>query len=217
MSQIKDDFTNTQYSMLQKAYDHFNKHLFEGELPNVLITLQRKNRCAGYFAPERFIHRGSGEVVHEIGLNPDTFLENVSVQVLLSTLVHEQCHLWQEEHGKKKSRKGYHNREWADKMEEIGLMPSNTGAPGGARTGQNMDDYIIEGGPFEWVCEDFLMCNDAFLFFSILRMTLIKAQPKKSKILYECHDCGQKAWAKPGAKLMCGECEVILEAEEDHE
>ena len=33
-------------------------------------------------------------------------------------------------------------------MQEIGLMPSNTGQPGGGKTGQQMTHYVIEDGPF---------------------------------------------------------------------
>jgi hypothetical protein len=49
---------------------------------------------------------------------------------VLSTLVHEQAHLWQHHFGKP-GRGRYHNREWAAKMVEIGLIPSATGEPGG--------------------------------------------------------------------------------------
>lgn len=34
-------------------------------------------------------------------------------------------------------------------MEAIGLMPSETGQPGGKRTGQAMGDYVIAGGLFD--------------------------------------------------------------------
>jgi len=56
-------------------------------------------------------------------------------------------HCWQYCHGTP-SRRHYHNREWARKMESIGLMPSSTGLPGGATTGQVMSDYIIDSGRF---------------------------------------------------------------------
>lgn len=39
---------------LQAAFDHFNRLLFEGELPPCLITLQRKANCYGYFSHKRF-------------------------------------------------------------------------------------------------------------------------------------------------------------------
>jgi hypothetical protein len=37
-------------------------------------------------------------------------------------------------------------------MEAIGLMPSSTGQPGGARTGERVADYAIEGSAFVRAC-----------------------------------------------------------------
>ena len=34
-------------------------------------------------------------------------------------------------------------------METLGLIPSDTGRPGGKRTGQIMGHYVSDGGPFE--------------------------------------------------------------------
>ncbi len=61
-------------------------------------------------------------------------------------MIHEQCHVWQYHFGTP-SRKSYHDREWASKMESLGLIPSSTGHPGGHKTGQKMNDYLLAGGP----------------------------------------------------------------------
>jgi predicted SprT family Zn-dependent metalloprotease len=139
------------YSELQQAYDFFNNKLFNGELPKCLITMQRKNNSRGYFSSNRFV-AGDGTTMDELALNP-TFFGIRSIPETLSTLVHEQCHVWQQHFGKI-SRNGYHNKEWGDKMESIGLMPSATGLPDGARVGQAMTHYIIDGGLFEQACMD---------------------------------------------------------------
>lgn len=76
----------------------------------------------------------------------------------MQTLVHEQCHLYQQWFGKA-GRGRYHNKEWADLMESIGLMPSSTGKEGGKRTGDRMSDYPIEGGRFLAAC-DLLFSNE---------------------------------------------------------
>ena len=60
-------------------------------------------------------------------------------------MIHEQCHVWQYHFGTP-SRRSYHDREWASKMESLGLIPSSTGFPGGNKTGQKMDDYLLAGG-----------------------------------------------------------------------
>ena len=116
--------TPATYHQLQTAYDWFNENLFEQALPDCLITLQRKSRAMGYYSPQRWTN-AHGEKTDEIALNP-AYFANHSLKELLQTLVHEMCHQWQQHFGKP-SRNGYHNRQWADKMESVGLMPSSTG------------------------------------------------------------------------------------------
>jgi hypothetical protein len=57
---------------LQTAYDHFNEKLFAGELPPVMITLNRKRNARGYFHAEQFRHRDDDSPMHEIAITPDT-------------------------------------------------------------------------------------------------------------------------------------------------
>jgi len=135
--------TAQNYAELQTAYDHFNQALFDGALPTCLITLQREKRTCGYFSSQRFADL-DGRTTDEIALNPAYFAVVPLVETM-QTLVHEMAHLWQSHFGSP-GRSRYHNGEWADKMEAIGLMPSSTGKPGGRRTGDRMADYAIEGG-----------------------------------------------------------------------
>lgn len=137
--------TAEMYESLQMAFDHFNRRLFGNQLPKVILTVQRKKGVMGYFAPDRWGNLG-GEQCHEISINP-SYIANCRLIEVMQTLVHEMVHCWQHCFGNP-GRNYYHNREWAVKMIEIGLMPSSTGEPGGAVTGQQMGDYIIEGGLF---------------------------------------------------------------------
>jgi predicted SprT family Zn-dependent metalloprotease len=142
--------TSETYSELQLAYETFNAELFDGTLPDSLITLQREKATCGYFSRARFGNRAGAES-DEIALNPSYF-GVVPVVEVMQTLVHEMCHAWQAHHGKP-GRNRYHNEEWATQMERIGLMPSDTGQPGGKRTGDKMADYPIAGGRFLRACE----------------------------------------------------------------
>jgi predicted SprT family Zn-dependent metalloprotease len=112
----------------------------------VLVTLQRHAKTRGYFSPERFHGRTGKTAVHELALNPDGFTGRTD-EMVLSTLAHEMAHVWQQTHGKR-PRRGYHNRQWASKMKEIGLQPSSTGEPGEKETGQTVSHYSIPGGRF---------------------------------------------------------------------
>lgn len=143
--------TEEIYNELRQAYKFFNEKLFGNELPGCIFTLQRKQNTFGYFSNSRFIRRDASGKADEIALNP-AFFAFRSVEKTLSTLAHEMVHQWQRHFGKP-TRSGYHNKEWSAKMEEIGLMPSDTGEPGGKRLGQQMTHYIIDGGLFQAVCK----------------------------------------------------------------
>ncbi len=137
--------TSELYESLQTAYEHFNKELFGSHLVKVIFTVQRQKGVMGYFAPERWGNL-KGVKCHEIAINP-SYIANARLIEVMQTLVHEMVHCWQHCFGKP-GRTYYHNKEWANKMIEIGLMPSSTGEPGGKITGQHMSDYIIRGGRF---------------------------------------------------------------------
>jgi hypothetical protein len=147
------------YVQLQRASDHFNQMLFDGSLPEPILTVQRAQGAAGYFSSNRWAHV-DGRQVHEIALNP-VYFANSSLLQVFQTIAHEQCHLWQHTYGRP-SRPGYHNVEWAAKMTEIGLTPSSTGKPGGSKTGQKMSDYPAARGRFVATCVELL--ESGFVF-----------------------------------------------------
>lgn len=112
--------TAETYTGLDRAFDHFNKALFEERLPPVVFTLTRKRNTHGYFWAEQFAHRADGDTTHEIALNPNTMSRDL--KDVLSTLVHEMTHLEQQEFGKP-SKNGHHNKEWVKLMERVGTDP----------------------------------------------------------------------------------------------
>lgn len=112
---------------------------------------------------------------------------------------------------------GYHNKEWGRKMHEIGLAPSSTGAPGGKETGQRVSHYIVDGGRFALAFTRLEAQGVADLFVERWsedeKARKAKADKNKSKTPFVCPGCDQKAWAKPTARLICGECETDMECE----
>ena len=211
--------THRTYTSLDAAYDHFNRELFAGQLPPCLITMQRHKGAYGYFSGGRFASVDNPQdVTDEIALNPAHFAGRSATKTL-STLVHEMAHLWQHHFGKP-SRTGYHNREWAAKMHEIGLIPSSTGEPGGMETGQKVSHHIEAGGRFEQSCRAYLATGAAILYHDRAGdEETIKTRKKKaaSKTKFTCPSCGQNAWAKPEASLICGDCREEMEAEDQDE
>ena len=207
--------TQRTYTSLDAAYEYFNRELFAGQLPPCLITMQRHKGAFGYFSGERFASLDDPqEVTDEIALNPAHFAGRTTTKTL-STLVHEMVHLWQHHFGKP-SRTGYHNKEWAAKMRGVGLVPSSTGEPGGKETGQKVSHFIEAGGRFEQACTAYLATGAAILYHDRAgdaEATKTRKTKAASKTKYTCPVCGQNAWAKPEASLICGDCREAMEAE----
>jgi hypothetical protein len=227
--------TGRAYHGLDSAYAYFNRVLFGGRLPECVLTLQRKKGSLGYYAPARFVDsvaertmdgvamvaaalasgtRPPGSV-DEIALNPTTFRDRSTLDVL-STLVHEMVHVAQSHFGKP-SRGGYHNAEWAAAMTAIGLIPTDTGKPGGKQTGQHMDHMIDPGGRFDVAAAAFFAKGGRVTLFGDLWTEDDGATKPKSKAgakaKYTCPVCGLNAWAKPDVRLTCSDCEEEMEAE----
>jgi len=227
--------TTEQAAAIQALYDLFRDRLFHGELPACVLNFSReKERVAGFFAAKRW-RNDEGEIVHEISLNPRSTVFQSPTQIA-STLAHEMVHLWQAEYGKP-SRGGYHNQEWAGKMESIGLMPSDTGAPGGHKIGQKISDYVLPGGPFALLLEQ-LNTHSILPWQAVESLTRSGAhtpppRPEhpytqqeedgpapheeltslddKKKHRYSCPICRVNVWGKPALNIVCGICHAQLQ------
>lgn len=217
--------TIEQFSKYQAAYDYFNRKLFGGVLSPCLLVFRegkkKKNAIVlGHFAWERWA-TADGTTTHEISLNPET-LRRPLVDTW-STLVHEMVHQWQFDHGDP-PRSGYHDREWAAKMVQIGLVPSDTGEPGGKQTGQRMTHYIDQSGAFLAAVNT--MPDSIKLPWAA--GTGIEPGPKepkegekepksRNKVKYTCPGCKANCWGKPDLNVRCGECDEAFTASESGE
>ncbi len=212
--------TQRTYASLTTAYDFFNGELFGGQLPPCLITMQRHKGAYGYFSGGRFANVADrADVTDEIALNPAHFAARKPEQTL-STLVHEMAHLWQHHHGKP-PRKGYHDKQWAAKMREVGLIPTSTGQPGGKETGQKVTHLIEERGAYAQACARLLAKHPAILYHDRAgdgeEGRAARKKKAASKTKYTCGSCGANAWAKPSTNLWCGDCQEPMHAEEQEE
>jgi hypothetical protein len=192
--------------VLQRAYDHFNEALFDGLLPDCLITLSNEMRSAyGYYRNHPFTNtKKNDQSTDEISLNPFTFSGRTDREIY-STLVHEMVHLWQHHFGVD-NKKTHHDKEWATKMEAIGLMPSSTGAPGGKRTGRRVSHYIIEGGMFDLADKKF----KGVIAWRGAPQVVVKKGSKRTK--YTCPGCDTNAYGKADLYLVCGDCNEMMES-----
>jgi predicted SprT family Zn-dependent metalloprotease len=148
-----------------------------------------------------------------IALNPAHFATRKPTEVL-STLAHEMTHLWQHHFGRR-PRKSYHDKQWASKMREIGLIPTDTGEIGGKETGQKVSHFIDEQGRFAKAVAPLLKTHPAILYQDTSRADdAVTKKKAASKTKYTCPECGLNAWAKPAAPLICGGCQEKMQAED---
>lgn len=212
------------YNVLVAAYELMNQELFDGILPNCMITLQRKNGAYGYFKGDGFINKNDETLTDEIALNPKACATR-SFKANISTLSHEMVHQWQFHHSEHENRRNtvrsYHDKEWADKMESIGLIPTDTGKAGGKKTGRNVSHFILEGGVFDRLSDEMESRGWNLSWREWIEsprsrrtgeqgespeglegFTESKIQDK-SKQKFSCPACGQNAWAKLSAQIAC--------------
>ena len=148
-----DSPTERAHRELAQAFVHFNNRLFNEELPDCLIRLQANRARRGLFDPNRFITIGM-RTAHAIDINPQIFARS-TIKEVLADIVHQLCQAWAHKHNVR-GRRGYHSAGWAEKMESIGLIPSDTSKPGGKKTGERVGHYIEEGGAFDQAAEEFI-------------------------------------------------------------
>jgi predicted SprT family Zn-dependent metalloprotease len=205
------DPTKTTYLSLVQAYDLLNRTLFDGKLPPCLVTLQRKSNCGGYFAGSRFKTRDGKTFTDEIALNPSHF-ESADTRFILSILAHEMVHL-QQYHQGKPGKGGYHNVEWGTMMLAIGLKPVSFDQPG-KMTGNKVSHEILPGGAFDVVCAELLARGVAIDYVEAWTLDGKKKAKAKLKVKYTCPGCAVNAWGKPELRLICGDCDEPMAAED---
>ena len=223
------DPTRETYLGWAYAGDFYNVELFGGELPPFLITYQRSRKSYGYFAGDQFVDlnlvpdfarllsslKSATAGIDEIAIN-STHLHERPVEQTLATLVHEMAHLKRYRLIKPRPTPGYHDKKWARIMLEVGLMPSVTGEPGEKTTGQKVSHYIIPGGRFEIATHELLRRGFTIRYLEFEQennnLTLRRERSKASKSRFSCVNCqpAQNAWAKPGAHLICGDCNTPM-------
>ena len=75
-----------------------------------------------------------------------------------------------------------------------------------------MSHYIDDSGRFAKACTAYLATAPAILYHDRAGDGEARKKKAASKTKFTCLTCGQNAWAKPDAHLICGDCEEPMEA-----
>jgi hypothetical protein len=192
--------TKTKFTAYQEMFDYLNQTLFKNILPKCMLSFSRQRSSSHTLFTSEQWHEKAGSAMPEISLNLKQLSKGEPIEVI-ATMVRQMVHLWQERYGHP-SQKGYYNREWAEKMTEIGLIPSATGLPGGKPTGQTIRHYIENNGLFDQAFRK--MPDTCLLPFQPRALDGEKNKGNKEKVMYQCIGCGTKVWGKGGLEIVCG-------------
>lgn len=193
---------------MHDAFDFFNRELFAGKLPQVMIAFTKSRSALGTFQGNQWVNRDKGKTA-EILMNPQVF-HSATPEDVLSTLVHEMCHLEQHEFGKP-PKSAYHNKEWAAMMRAVGLQPSTTGKPGGKPTGPKCSHYIEEGGRYASAVIKFFAEFPKFRLYWAKPMAPAGVGRKRSNWRsYKCPTCSLSVWGKENLSISCDDCGEAL-------
>lgn len=198
-----DNGTKAVYDTLYAAFDWFNRDLFGGKLPPVVLVLHRKKNVHGYFRLGMWNRAGSKKDISEIALNPES-MGRTPAEVL-STLVHEMVH--HQQHTKGKPSKVGHNEEWCKMMEAIDLTP----VCAGKRYGRHFSHEIVRDGAYAKSLDAFLSAYPVGKSLSSKRAGVGPKKQDKSKVKHTC-GCGVNLWGKLGLNVTCGDCGTAFEA-----
>ena len=109
---------------LEVAFRVLNKVYFNNELPEAVITIQSSQRAYGHITVGE-IWRDEWDSYHEINISAEYL--NRPIENIISTLLHEMCHLYAMENNiKETSNNGrYHNKRFKEIAEARDLKISH--------------------------------------------------------------------------------------------
>ena len=109
---------------LERAYIILNRVYFEDSLPEVVITIQSSQRAYGHITTEK-IWKDEYDAYYEINISAEYL--NRPVENIISTLIHEMCHLYAMVNNIKDTSNGnrYHNKRFKEIAEQRDLKISH--------------------------------------------------------------------------------------------
>ncbi|BCL38350.1 SprT-like domain-containing protein [Nostoc sp. MS1] len=191
---------------LRNIYDHFNRYLFDHQLENkIYLGFSYKLRTEGMFLHDKW-DDSKKQSYHEI-LVDENLLNEDSIY-WLAVLVHQMAHLWQHQHGLKKKTKNYHDKEFVDKMQNLGLI---------IESGYSNEQSINHDGLFMQVAKELIDKGDDL---RLLKPRNVAAQldnplsKNGKKFKFICPECRQGVEGKYSTNVKCGDCDKKMERRE---
>lgn len=204
---------------LETAFWVLNRVYFNDELPEAVITIQSSQRAYGHITVRK-VWKDSFDSYHEINIAAEYL--NRPVENIISTLLHEMCHLYaMENHIKDTSNQGrYHNKRFKEIAEARDLKISHSQYIGWSVTEptDKLKAVIKENGLDKKI--------------DCVRMGVVTAggnggtdggsdgtdgnlpKKKSSTRKYMCMGCRNSVRATKDVNIMCMDCGLKMEKQE---
>lgn len=196
---------------LLNIFRRANDRFFSGELPEPTITIQSTPGAYGHFCADGHLWQSKDGNSFEVNIGADTL--NRPIELTITTLMHEMCHMYDHLNGIKDTSRGatYHNKHFKETAEERGLIVEYSKKYGFAHTkpGDILIEWILDEGfeeiqltrteePYRPEAKEGEAGDDE-----------AKGPETKSKshsIKYTCPKCGCSVRATKKVNIACLDC-----------
>lgn len=199
---------------LEKIYRQLNEDFFEGELEEVVITIQSTKGAYGHVTCGK-VWKAKDANRYELNIGAGTLsrpIENV-----VATMLHEMVHIYNLMHDIQDTSRGntYHNKRFKEKAESVGLIIQRDDRIGWSITSPS-DDLIL------YICEQgwqeiYINRGEGILSFGGGNQGKDgdgeKVKKPSSTRKYICPDCKQSVRATKETLIICGYCSEIMQKE----
>jgi hypothetical protein len=184
---------------LTRIYNRFNKHFWNKELPEVIITFVPTLKSSGHITTKKvWIQEDDKEAKYE--LNISAYEIDRTREEICATLLHEQCHLYNMLHGIEdtSNHKLYHNKAFKKTAEDHGLDVEYVNSSKG------WSDTKLD----EKTCAYVKKLN--IKTFSYKREYVYKGSNLKRYACPVCKEKGPVVYSVTAQNVLCGFCKSNL-------
>jgi len=219
----RDITTQNTLAALYEAFDKLNEYYFNNELPTVCIIISdmtRKHTYGWLTVNKIWKDDRDGHTMHEIALSAS--LARRGSHFVVGVLLHEMIHLYCSVKGIKDTSNGvtYHNSRFKEECEHRGLIFKQDKV---CKVNGWYQAELSEEA--ETVVDGFNLDLNAFAIsrtyveeiddieVEVEEETVKTARKTKRNSEYSCSQCDLRFKTKGKLKIMCGDCEILLDEE----
>lgn len=204
---MKDSSLQNIINELENLFELFNNRYFENKLSKPVITVSPDSTkgAYGWCTSWKAWKDGQSEY-YEINMCAEYL--TIPIEELAGTMLHEMIHLYDLENGIQDCSRGgtYHNKRFKEAAQEHGLIVEATEKYGFAKT------YLSDEA--KKIIEDFKGKSAFVLFRESGRKSEKKTTKSKSgSRKYICPCCGTIVRATKEVKIICADCNELMEEE----